>query len=82
MHYLLFKASYEFWICTMCVNIYGISKVISETTNDSNKKSLNKNEMIMASRILLELIDDEKNSFLFMDIQFKYSVSFYYLYLL
>jgi len=66
----------------MCVNIDDISKVISETTSDSNKKSLNKNEMIMASRILLELIGDEKNSFLFMDIPFKYSVSFYYPYLL
>jgi len=82
MHYLFFRASYESWICTMCVNIDDISKAISETTNDSNKKILNKNELIMASRILLELIGDEKNSFQFLEIPFKYSVSFYYLYLL
>ncbi|CAI6361886.1 unnamed protein product [Macrosiphum euphorbiae] len=71
-------ASYESWICTMCVNIDDISKVISETTSDSNKKILNKNEMIMASRILLELIGDEKNSFQFLEIPFKYSDPHYY----
>ncbi|XP_016659627.1 E3 ubiquitin-protein ligase TRIM33-like [Acyrthosiphon pisum] len=71
-------ASYESWICTMCVNIDDISKIISKTTSDSIEKCLNKNEIIMASRILLELIGDEKNSFQFMELPFKYSDPHYY----
>jgi len=53
---------------------------MSERTSVSNENGLDDIEMIMASRILLELICDVKNSFQFMELPFKYSVSVYSLY--
>lgn len=70
--------SYKSWTCTMCIDIDHISKVMRERTSIPTESRLDNNEMIMASRILLELICDEKNSFQFIELPFKYSDPHYY----
>jgi len=83
MHCPFFRESVDMepWICTMCIDIDHISQAMCEKTSDPPKKTtLDENEMTMASRILLELFDDERNSHQFKNCPPKYVVSFYYLY--
>jgi len=80
MHRLFFRASVdmESWICTLCIDIDHISKVMSEGTSDPKRTTLDKNEISMASRILLELICDSENSSQFLKGPPIHWVNFYY----
>jgi len=79
MHCPFFRVSVDMepWICTMCIDIGPMLKAMNEGASGSNKTTLDENEKIVASRILMELQCDLSNSREFMRCPPKFTVSFY-----